>query len=240
MTCPLATQRRTAAGIALALSVFAISSYPCSVSAPCISYDQKLGQHPDRLNNLYFLFVFLLRAVNKATPMLLSFNYSTGDALQDASTSSAVRELLTSGIVPSCSPSLSFDETVMFAAHERLPLKLQFRRHFRNISRIMDCVGCEKCRLHGKLQVLGIGTALKVLFNDSVFDLQRNEVVALIGTLGKVSNAVSISREMESRRWRRWAGKTMLGLAAAAVVGMGAVACWLRWKASRRRKSKQL
>jgi hypothetical protein len=36
------------------------------------------------------------------------------------------------------------------------------RAHFRNISSVMDCVGCEKCRLWGKLQTLGLGTALKV------------------------------------------------------------------------------
>jgi hypothetical protein len=35
---------------------------------------------------------------------------------------------------------------------------------FRNISRVMDCVGCDKCRLWGKLQVTGLGTALKILF----------------------------------------------------------------------------
>ena len=28
----------------------------------------------------------------------------------------------------------------------------------------MDCVGCDKCRLWGKVQVSGIGTALKILF----------------------------------------------------------------------------
>jgi len=28
----------------------------------------------------------------------------------------------------------------------------------------MDCVACEKCRLWGKLQVTGLGTALKILF----------------------------------------------------------------------------
>jgi len=33
-------------------------------------------------------------------------------------------------------------------------------------SALMDCVGCEKCRLWGKLQVLGLGTALKILFSD--------------------------------------------------------------------------
>ncbi|PWA95693.1 ERO1-like protein beta [Artemisia annua] len=30
---------------------------------------------------------------------------------------------------------------------------------------LMDCVGCEKCRLWGKLQVLCFGTALKILFS---------------------------------------------------------------------------
>jgi hypothetical protein len=38
----------------------------------------------------------------------------------------------------------------------------ELRTHFRNISAVMDCVGCEKCRLWGKLQTLGLGTALKV------------------------------------------------------------------------------
>lgn len=32
-------------------------------------------------------------------------------------------------------------------------------------SALMDCLGCEKCRLWGKLQVLGLGTALKILFS---------------------------------------------------------------------------
>ena len=29
----------------------------------------------------------------------------------------------------------------------------EFRDHFRNITRIMDCVGCDKCKVWGKLQV---------------------------------------------------------------------------------------
>lgn len=36
---------------------------------------------------------------------------------------------------------------------------------FRNISRIMDCVTCDKCRVWGKLQILGIGTAIKILLH---------------------------------------------------------------------------
>lgn len=37
----------------------------------------------------------------------------------------------------------------------------------------MDCVGCEKCKLWEKLQVQGLGTALKILFSGS-FDPVHN------------------------------------------------------------------
>jgi hypothetical protein len=51
----------------------------------------------------------------------------------------------------------------MFKDNEEL--KEEFKNHFRNVSKIMDCVECEKCRLWGKIQVSGIGTALKILFS---------------------------------------------------------------------------
>lgn len=40
----------------------------------------------------------------------------------------------------------------------------------------MDCVGCEKCRLWGKLQVLGLGTALKILFSVNDENLMNRPV----------------------------------------------------------------
>lgn len=72
-------------------------------------------------------------------------------------------------------------------------LKAEFRERFRNVSRIMDCVGCDKCRLWGKLQTSGYGTALKVLFefdeNES-FHLRRTEVVSLVVTLQRLSYSI--------------------------------------------------
>ena len=41
----------------------------------------------------------------------------------------------------------------MAAAESTVVLRGEFQARFRNISRIMDCVGCERCRLWGKLQV---------------------------------------------------------------------------------------
>ncbi|XP_076029509.1 ERO1-like protein beta [Oratosquilla oratoria] len=86
-------------------------------------------------------------------------------------------------------------------------LKEEFKHHFFNISRIMDCVGCDKCRLWGKLQVTGLGTALKILFSGNVeydsstqqdldtarhtnFQLTRNEVVALFNAFARLCNSI--------------------------------------------------
>jgi ERO1-like protein beta len=53
---------------------------------------------------------------------------------------------------------------VLLNEHLLQVLKEEFKAHFRNVTRIMDCVGCDKCRLWGKVQTSGIATALKILF----------------------------------------------------------------------------
>lgn len=178
-----------------------------SLLAPNVHvYDYKLGNYPDRLENLKFAFVFMLRAMNKATPILLNSNYyDTGNIKEDTELKSNLNRLLTSGIIASCEPDHSFDERKMFNSIESAPLKHQFRAHFRNISRIMDCVGCTKCRLHGKLIVSGLGTALKILFSDNIqrVTLQRTEVMALVATLAKFSHALQMVEHMESMKTRQ-------------------------------------
>lgn len=48
--------------------------------------------------------------------------------------------------------------------HSRVHLTLHscLQSAFHNITRVMDCVGCEKCKMHGKLNILGIASAMKV------------------------------------------------------------------------------
>ena len=93
----------------------------------------------------------------------------------------------------------------------------------------MDCVGCDKCRLWGKVQTTGLATALKVLFeldemalkSAPVFVdllvsvlrinypspqtnhdlLQRSEVVALINTLFRFSESLKAVDDFR-RIWR--------------------------------------
>jgi ERO1-like protein beta len=158
-------------------------------------YKERLHNHPERISNLYFNYAFVLRAVGKLRDYVQDYTFCTGDPEQDALTKRMITTL--ADVVPE-GPKI-FDESVMFQDNTLggLELKEDFRNRFRNVSRIMDCVGCDKCRLWGKLQTNGFGTALKVLFefgNGSTDDakplLRRTELVALINTLDKISSAL--------------------------------------------------
>ncbi|GFO27479.1 ero1-like protein beta, partial [Plakobranchus ocellatus] len=163
--------------------------------------DLTKGLGPQRLKNLYFTYLIELRAITKAIPYLENENFYTGDIKEDEEVITGVSDLLS--VVSSFQHH--FDESQLFKGNteEMKQLKAEFVLHFRNISRIMDCVGCDKCKLWGKLQTLGMGTALKILFSgDSMspgstvdvklknFQLTRTEIVALFNAFGRLSSSI--------------------------------------------------
>ncbi|KAE8140977.1 endoplasmic reticulum Oxidoreductin 1-domain-containing protein [Aspergillus pseudotamarii] len=156
-------------------------------------FKERLHDHPERISNLYFNYALVSRAVAKLRKHLEGYTYCTSDPVQDADTKEKVF-LLTSALADR--PQI-FDENLMFQDPSAIGLKEDFRNRFRNVSRLMDCVGCDKCRLWGKLQVNGYGTALKVLFeydetkNGENPPLRRTELVALVNTLGRISHSVA-------------------------------------------------
>ena len=62
----------------------------------------------------------------------------------------------------------------------------EIQHKFYNISRIMDCISCDKCRLNGKVQVRGLATTLKVLFlpeskkTEILKQVNNQEIVSII------------------------------------------------------------
>eukprot|EP00794_Sanderia_malayensis_P020460 gene20460-22476_t len=157
------------------------------------------GQGPRWLKNLYTTYLLVLRAVTKAKPYWEKEDFFTGNKNEDKMVKQTILDIVESA---SQCPS-TFDETLMFSgeSQEAKNLKEEFRSHFYNITRIMDCVGCDKCRLWGKLQTQGIGTALKILFSSDnwkqipvirgkEFKLSRSEVVALFNALGRFSSSL--------------------------------------------------
>lgn len=190
-------------------------------------FSSRVGDYPERVHNMYFTFLFLLRATVKGEQYLRRFHYDTGNKSEDILTKELMYRLLQGAIVEHGSETEActvvsqqqqpqfvdavrecangFDESTLFQPHdeswgygldrfrhEKLALKEDFRTKFRNISSLMDCVGCEKCRLWGKLQILGIGTAVKILLTSQheQLHLNRQEVIALVNTLRQF--AVSI------------------------------------------------
>ncbi|XP_070449169.1 ERO1-like protein alpha isoform X1 [Equus przewalskii] len=167
------------------------------------------GEGPRRLKNLYFLYLIELRALSKVVPFFErpDFQLFTGNKIQDAENKMLLLEILHE----IKSFPLHFDENSFFAGDKKEANKLKedFRLHFRNISRIMDCVGCLKCRLWGKLQTQGLGTALKILFSEKLianmpesgpsyeFHLTRQEIVSLFNAFGRISTSV---KELENFR----------------------------------------
>ncbi|XP_073682459.1 ERO1-like protein beta [Garra rufa] len=160
------------------------------------------GEGTRRLKNLYFLYLIELRALSKVAPYFeRSFiNLYTGNTQEDSST----KELLLEILNETKAFPMHFDESSMFASHkiESKTLKEEFRLHFKNISRIMDCVGCSKCRLWGTLQTQGLGTALRILFSEKEiknlpenspskgFQLTRQEIVALLNGFARLSTSI--------------------------------------------------
>lgn len=180
---------------------------------------ERIAQHPERLQNVYFNHAVLTRAMAKLAERLGM--KSTKDGRMSTTQVSGLLARLAPGLPASPtngslgtllqqsldSPS-TFDEASMFdkSNPESEYLRTEFRDRFRNVSRIMDCVGCDKCRLWGKLQVNGMGTALKILFEGSQLKqdrlLQRSELVAFINTVHRISEsirAVESFREMHER-----------------------------------------
>ena len=190
---------------------------------PKYFYDQ-FHKNPEYIRNLHFSYVVLLRALKKAYPVLYKYEIRTGNILDDETATVLLRRLLDSSILTSCNNVFNaFDESLMFKStniissndkeydnpftktDEIVALQQNFKGVFHNISSILDCVQCQQCKLHGKMSMLGYGTALKILFTSKEEliqgSLNRNEIVAFINTIAKMSEAMTDIRELTHLYW---------------------------------------
>jgi len=174
-------------------------------------YRARVGGHPRRIANLVFAYRLLLRAVALAGDYLLGYplhspaavqhDRGSGSAAADAmATVEHLRALLQTRrrwALAQADPN----ETRPFAGAAGRAQEFDVRDHVRNITRLIDCVGCDRCRLWGRVQVTGIGTALRVLYapdRSQVFrTLHRHDLVALVQTLGRFASSLSAIRLLQ-------------------------------------------
>lgn len=156
---------------------------------------ERLLAHKDRVNNLFFLQAVLVNAFYQAKSTFAKFDIYTGNKTEDAKTQKLLKEVLDlNDISEKYSKGFSKSENIKkFLRSHKLD---QIKMRFRNISSIVDCVSCQKCKLHGKLQIYGLATMLKILFSrEENLKLKRNEFISFVNIVGKVCKSLSYFTE---------------------------------------------
>ena len=148
------------------------------------------------ISNLEFTYLVLLRALFKAKPFLYSLDYSLPELPEENSRANAlIRHLLDSSAMALCTKLFSsIDETGL---GEALPVAV--KKIWKKIHGAVRCkVKCQRCRLHGLMAVRGLGAAVKLLFleeSEISNGVSREEVVALVGLLGGLSDSLAWARQ---------------------------------------------
>jgi len=146
--------------------------------------------HKDRVNNLFYLNSLLFHAFFKAENFISNLEINTGYTEDDIKALKIIKKLYKNkDILNFYKQGFENSKKIKkFFKYERLN---EIKMKFRNISEIINCVSCQKCRLHGKLQIYGVATMLKILFTEpSNLNIKRNEMVSLINMIGKISNNI--------------------------------------------------
>lgn len=155
---------------------------------------ERVGKFNDRLSNIYFNYALVTQAIVK-----LNEFFKLADLVSETEPLVSNEDPigLLDSILPSLAETTLFDSSSLFNPDQVAPeLKNEFRSRFKNVSAIMDCVGCDRCRMWGKLQTIGYGTALKILFemedpnNMPILKFRRIELVALFNTFDRLSKSI--------------------------------------------------
>jgi len=177
----------------------------CVWTDPQAEFDRRLGENgetPQAMENLYFGYMLLLSAVKNARQRLI---HDCESGKIDEEAAEALR--------PVVDYPLLDDENIRIASRklhdhavkdEQSVQRLwEARLRTRDLFRVMNCVQCNKCRLHGKIGAMGLSTAFQVLLGRAgeggdVNRIHRVELAALMTTLSKFSTAVSYCEKMKA------------------------------------------
>jgi len=166
-------------------------------------FAEQIFSQSEHIKDMQFAFVVIARALFKLKDFLYYYNFSTGNPVEDLATKDLMQHLLDASVLQTCGSVLSaFDETVMFSRKDqRSHVATAFKKTFRRVAKMVGCVTCQRCRLHATVAMHGMGSALKILLTDPdlvVGSLSRDDIVALVNTLFKFSDAIAKSNELMS------------------------------------------
>ena len=103
-------------------------------------YEHRIGRFPDRIQNMLTLFAMMTKSLFKIQEDMI--NIITGNDWEDFHIKSLMDQLLLS--IKEC-PTMT--DKIFHEKALKGDFLTNIQQKFNNISTIMDCVGCEKCRL---------------------------------------------------------------------------------------------
>ena len=167
---------------------------------PVVEYNRRLhpdGETPLAIENLYFTCMILLSAVNRVKDRYLD-ECKAGTIDDDEG---LLSDILSIPVISDNSVTIAGTKLQQNAIASNTEL-WQARMRSRDLLRVMNCVQCNKCRFHGKISVMGLITAMKVLLGSdgTGYDpskLLRVELAALLTALHKCTTAIQFCREMQ-------------------------------------------
>mmetsp|Transcript_26859 Transcript_26859/g.65273 ORF Transcript_26859/g.65273 Transcript_26859/m.65273 type:complete len:302 (-) Transcript_26859:97-1002(-) len=158
------------------------------------------GETPLAIENLYFTYMVLLSAVGSMRGRLMQ---DCDAGVFDEETASYLKNAMSLPIFEN--PAIGVAAQTLSNHALQSPGDLwEARMRSRELLRIVNCVQCNKCRLHGKVAMMGLSTALQVLIGGSNGTMQdpsqisRVELAALVTTLYKASSAINLCQQMSA------------------------------------------
>ena len=146
--------------------------------------------YKDRINNFFFLHSLLMNAFFKLDKFLSKYDFYTGYEKDDLKTKEILIEFINKKEMSDFYRK-GFENSLQMKNFSRFDRLNELKLRFRNISEINNCVSCQKCRVHGKLQIYGVATMFKILFSEeNDINLKRNELVSFFNLIGKVSDSI--------------------------------------------------
>jgi len=161
----------------------------------CQVFDERLTKKPHHVDNMHFLYRFVIRALTRSRSAFVDPETNKmrealriGDDLEDAATEQLVEKLFHQHIL--CSPT--FNESKLLQEPNAVAMLPEMKKMIRNMTTILDCISCEKCRLWGKVQLVGLATAFKIVMNpaDEVPPLERKELMSLVNLARQLTDSV--------------------------------------------------
>ncbi|KAL8426412.1 hypothetical protein ACSSS7_008128 [Eimeria intestinalis] len=164
--------------------------------SPSVSFFlERFAQHPERIQNLFFTFAFILKGVCGLTDVLQECSCETGNGGDDLAARAELLQILNATASQLTACNAAFRQPV-FNANSRL----SFLESAEDIDSLLRCVSCEKCQLHGTIKLIALRLAAKsAKAGSQLTHLERNEVTGTLNALYYFADSILAVQRMQLR-----------------------------------------